>query len=216
MIVPSRPDESELWAMVKGEEMPPPDSPDGPLTTAEKQSIRAWIGAGAPVATPTPKQDMDSTEEAIARPSPRTPAERLLRWIGKFHLLLLHFPIALAVVAGGCEAWSAWKGNPAASRMARYCLWLAAVAVLPTVAFGWLHALGGPGAGSPNLLLLHRWLGTAAGAWVIATAILVERAARRDGPAWWGRAMIFACVLLVSVVAHVGGMLAHGERFFDW
>src|SRR5205809_3770722 len=48
MVIPSRPDESELWVLVNRGEMPPPDAPHGPLSTAEKESIRAWIAAGAP------------------------------------------------------------------------------------------------------------------------------------------------------------------------
>jgi mono/diheme cytochrome c family protein len=48
MVIPGRPGESELWALVEHDEMPPPDSPHGPLTAAQKDAIRAWIAAGAP------------------------------------------------------------------------------------------------------------------------------------------------------------------------
>jgi mono/diheme cytochrome c family protein len=47
-VVPGRPEESELWALVEHDEMPPPDSPHGPLTLAQKEAIRAWIADGAP------------------------------------------------------------------------------------------------------------------------------------------------------------------------
>src|SRR6516225_8896725 len=42
MVVPSSPEESELWDLVSRNEMPPPDSPAGPLSAAEKEVIRAW------------------------------------------------------------------------------------------------------------------------------------------------------------------------------
>jgi mono/diheme cytochrome c family protein len=48
MVVPSSPDESELWELVRRDEMPPADSPAGPLSPEQKQAIRAWIEAGAP------------------------------------------------------------------------------------------------------------------------------------------------------------------------
>ena len=48
MVVPSAPEESELWDLVKRGEMPPPDSPTGALSKAQKQIIRAWIAVGAP------------------------------------------------------------------------------------------------------------------------------------------------------------------------
>jgi mono/diheme cytochrome c family protein len=47
-LIPGRPAESELWALLEHDEMPPPDSPHGPLTSAQKEAIRAWIAAGAP------------------------------------------------------------------------------------------------------------------------------------------------------------------------
>jgi mono/diheme cytochrome c family protein len=47
-VIPGRPAESELWALVEHDEMPPPDSPHGPLSPAQKEVIRTWIAAGAP------------------------------------------------------------------------------------------------------------------------------------------------------------------------
>src|SRR5712671_3056872 len=37
MVVPSSPDESELWELVRRGEMPPDDSPTGPLSEKEKE-----------------------------------------------------------------------------------------------------------------------------------------------------------------------------------
>ena len=47
-VIPGRPSESELWQMVEHDEMPPADSPHGPLPLAQKEAIRAWIADGAP------------------------------------------------------------------------------------------------------------------------------------------------------------------------
>ena len=52
MVIPFSPDESELWVLARNGEMPPADSPQGPLTDAEKEIIRKWISAGAPVVAP--------------------------------------------------------------------------------------------------------------------------------------------------------------------
>src|ERR1041385_5467776 len=115
MVIPGKPDESELWALVVHGDMPPADSPRGPLTAAEKGVIRAWIVAGAPDA-PLPARGvsdpMFATEPPSAAGSPVTlPAPRAVRWLGKFHLLLLHFPIALVLAAGVGELVAAWRGS---------------------------------------------------------------------------------------------------------
>src|SRR5436853_2176291 len=52
MVVPGAPDESELWELVHRGEMPPDDSPAGPLTADQKETVRAWIAAGAADASP--------------------------------------------------------------------------------------------------------------------------------------------------------------------
>src|SRR5205085_2711854 len=114
MVIPSRPDESELWVLVRGDEMPPPDSPQGPPTHAQKEIIREWIAAGAPDAFPGASDSPPAVRlEQTAPVSPEgTSAGRLLRWLGKFHLLLLLFPIALVLAAGFGEVRSVWRRNP--------------------------------------------------------------------------------------------------------
>lgn len=203
MVIPSRPEESELWILVQRGEMPPDDSPAGPLTAEEKEVIRRWIAAGAP----------DVSEQSPVDDSPApvaSPLRRTLRWLGKFHLLALHFPIALAVAAGLAELCSVWRRSPAPSAVVRFCLWLAAGAAVPTIAFGWLHAIDN-GLSSPGLLLAHRWLGSAAGALLLAAALCYEWGNR----AWWARLVLFAAVVLTVATAHFGGLLAQGVHFLD-
>ncbi|HEY1381243.1 MAG TPA: c-type cytochrome domain-containing protein, partial [Gemmataceae bacterium] len=54
MVVVGAPQESELWELVRRGEMPPADAPTGPLTAAQKETIRAWIAAGAPALISAP------------------------------------------------------------------------------------------------------------------------------------------------------------------
>jgi hypothetical protein len=68
----------------------------------------------------------------------------------------------------------------------------------------------------PRVLALHRWLGTAAALWVVVTAVCVERDTRRGTRGRTTRALLFAGALLVGLTGHFGGILAHGEHFFDW
>src|SRR5262249_39851420 len=100
MVIPGKPDESVLWVLVSRGDMPPTNSPRGPLTAPEKEAVRAWIAAGAPdVRAPAAgASNAPEPEQPVARSTPSA-VERTIRLLGKFHLLLLHFPIALLIVS---------------------------------------------------------------------------------------------------------------------
>ena len=218
MVIPQRPAESELWELVQRDEMPPSDSPAGALTLEEKEVIRKWIVAGAPDVSPSAPDIPPSAQPEATIPAPVETAsvDRLLRWLGKFHLLLLHFPIALVLAAGVGEIWSVWRRHPIPSEVVRFCLWLGALAAIPTVGLGWLFAAAGNGAGSPQLLLVHRWLGTTAAVWLVLTAICAERDARRGVRSRSVWLLLAGGVLITTFAAHLGGLLDRGGDFFTF
>lgn len=218
MVIPLHPEQSELWELVQRDEMPPSDSPHGPLTPEQKEVIRLWIAAGAP---DVPSAALDSSTSVKPEPMSSLPMEmisfdRIIRWLGKFHLLLLHFPIALIVVAGIGEGWSMWQRNSIPSEAVRFCLWLGAIAAIPTAVLGWLFAADGNGAGSPQLLTAHRWLGTATAVWLVITAVYTERDAWRGRRSLRARLMLMFAVVIIALTAHLGGLLDRGEDFFAY
>src|SRR5207248_6268470 len=131
-----------------------------------------WIAEGAPDAFPGASDSPSAVRSEQTAPVSRegTSAGRLLRWLGKFHLLLLHLPIGLVLAAGIGEVRSVWQRNPLPSESVRFCLWLGALAAIPTAGLGWLFAAAGNGADSPQLLMAHGWLGTTAAVWLVITA----------------------------------------------
>jgi hypothetical protein len=153
-------------------------------------------------------------EEPVPAPVSLSPTDRTVRFLGKFHLLLLHFPIALLIAAGAAELLAAWRGSREPSPTVQFCLALAALAVVPTVVLGWLYAAAGNGFGS--LLTIHRWLGTFTGVWVIGAALYAWRDARRGVRSWGVRIVLAIGIALIAFNAHAGGLLAHGRDFFDW
>jgi uncharacterized membrane protein len=84
-----------------------------------------------------------------------------------------------------------------------------------TAALGWIHASNGLGAGAPQILLLHRWIGTIAAAWAIGTALFSEWEHQRGVRSQWFRAWLFCGALLVAIEGHFGGMLVHGNDFLS-
>jgi uncharacterized membrane protein/mono/diheme cytochrome c family protein len=236
-VIPPNPDESELWGLVERNEMPPADSPRGALTKEQKDTIRQWIAAGAPdalavdpkaaVSEPASAPAAARSESTVAAPAELPAAERVLLWLGKLHLLLLHFPIALVVAAGVAELLSfarlemrpfippaQTKSSP--SESVRFCLWLAALAAIPTAAAGWLFAAAENGAGSPQILIAHRWLGTVTAAWLAIAAIVAERDARRGVRSHFVRLWLLLAILATAITAHLGGLLARGADFFNY
>jgi mono/diheme cytochrome c family protein/uncharacterized membrane protein len=214
MVIPSNPDESELWAMVRGGEMPPPDAT--PLTEAQKEVIHSWILAGAPTEdSPSIPPDIQTVSvEASTTESGSVPGNRqTLRQIGKFHLLVLHFPIALLLAACLAEVWVVGRRSWAPSSIVRFCVALGAASAVTAVVLGWIWALSGKGAGSPDLLALHRWLGTGAGAWAMVTALGTEWDAWRGTRSWPVRVLVLLGGVIVAVAAHFGGVLVHGPDF---
>ena len=231
MVIPGRPEESELWSLVSHGEMPPRDAPFGPLTPQEKETIRAWIAAGAPdiaaTAAAPPPSIGAATAPVTAPPvasftNPLTGktaavegADPAFRWLGKFHLLLIHFPIALVIAAGIAELLAIWRQVVIPSRTVGFCLRLGAIFAAPTAALGWLFAASGAGAGEPSLALLHRWLGTAAAAWLVAAAVCDERDIRRGVRSRAVQLLILSAMLLTGLAAHFGGLLVHGADFYS-
>src|SRR5579862_5812272 len=48
-VVPHEPEKSYLWTLIRDDDMPAKGAKAGPLNAQEKETIRAWIAAGAPV-----------------------------------------------------------------------------------------------------------------------------------------------------------------------
>jgi mono/diheme cytochrome c family protein/uncharacterized membrane protein len=219
MVVPGRPDESELWELVRRGEMPPVDSPTGALTARQKEVIEAWIAARAP-STAAPSTDrqastqppVDETVEPTLLPF----GWHFLLWLGKIHLLVLHFPIALLAAAVAGECWSLLRRSRVPSPEVRFCVFLGTPSAILTAALGWLHALGGNGAGMHATLTLHRWLGTAAGMWAVVTLACFEWDARRGIRSLCSSVLLFVGAPLIGLTGHFGGVLVHGADFLTW
>src|SRR5437868_1418592 len=96
-VVPHEPEKSYLWTLIRDDDMPAKGAQAGPLNAQEKETVRAWIAVGAPV-PPSQASPTQAPSEAVApvpAPMPLSLTKRLFGWIGRFHILMIHFPIAL-------------------------------------------------------------------------------------------------------------------------
>ena len=218
-VVPYEPEKSYLWTLVRDDDMPAKGAKAGPLNDQEKQTVRAWIAAGAPVPTPRaaiPQESPGTDNPALGAATPPL-ATRLFGWLGKLHVLVIHFPIALLAAAALGELLAARRGVQIPEPAVRFCVLLGAAGAVAAAALGWLLAdLGGRGSASSGILDLHRWLGTLAGFCAIGIAFWSERDSRRGQRTVLFRVLLWSGAILVAATAHFGGVLVHGSSFFAW
>lgn len=139
-----------------------------------------------------------------------------LQLLGRLHVVVVHFPIALIIAAAFGEGWSICTRSTSLAPAVRFCLLLGAAGAAAAALLGWLHAtLGYAGDPSP-ILALHRWIGTAASLWAVALAVVSEIDQHRGRRTVLFRAMLFVGALLVGLSGHFGGLLTHGTEFFSW
>jgi len=222
LVVPFQPNKSKLWRLVRDNEMPPKRAKAGLLTVEQKDFIRDWIESGAASAGDVPASaaimSATQTGEHVVTEGMDVPFfEHLLGWLGKFHVLVVHFPIALLVVAAVGELWSLCCGIRKPAPAVRFCVLFAAAGAAAAVTLGWLHAAFSEYADSSSqVLAFHRWTGSIAGILAVGVAILSEVEARRGVRSPLFRVLLFAGALLVSVAGHLGGTLVFGDSYFDW
>jgi len=138
----------------------------------------------------------------------------LVYFLGRFHVLLLHLPLGVLVLAAGMEVLARRPRFHVDGRSplepALPLVWGAgALSAVVTAALGYLHASEPGFVGAA--VSLHRWAGTA----LALTATLVW-AWRGDAPESFARlwpAGLAAILALLLLTGHLGGSLTHGADY---
>jgi mono/diheme cytochrome c family protein len=211
LVIPGKPNESELFNLIRTDQMPPPNARNK-LNGEQKETVRAWILAGAPPLSPDAE---DSAGTAAGDPSSGD-VRRVLADAGRFHLLVLHFPIAFLLAAAVVDLWASGRKQTVPSPIVRFCLVFGAVTAVVAAGLGWCYAAVGHGASVPETLFWHRWLGTAVACWSVFAALVMERDVRRGKRGSLGQLTAISAAALVGVAAHFGGELVHGSLFTTW
>ena len=130
---------------------------------------------------------------------------------GRLHPLLVHFPIALVLMAAGTELAAIVARRPTWHILARSTVRAGALAALAAAAAGWLLA-GEPDAGTSVALEWHRWLAVIATGVAILAAIATAAGESTAGR-WCYRVLLFGSAASVAIAAHIGAMLVWGDNF---
>lgn len=223
-IVHGQPALSDLYKMIRDDEMPGEDAKVPVLTSAEKETVRRWIELGAPEpATTAGPMAPAVTAVAVVAAEPKAkmpPWKRTLRWIGRFHPVSTHFPVALMLVAVLAEGLAWWTGRASWQQTVRFLVIVAGLAALATASLGWINASFTNYVGqNAAILTWHRWLGTATAIWAVVCAALVAMGECREGTPERRRlrGALLAGAALVSVTGFFGSALIYGlDHYALW
>jgi uncharacterized membrane protein len=132
---------------------------------------------------------------------------------GRFHPLLVHFPIALLVLAGLVELAAARRGDRSPWLLAARLplLGLAAVAAVAAAGVGLLLGTSGGYAGATYDR--HLLLGVATAIGAVVTAFAARRRARTGGGQVFVRVCLLVTLAVLTAGGHLGATLTHGEGY---
>ncbi len=218
-IVRGKPQGSELYKMVFHDEMPGEDANVPALTPQEKAIVKRWIEVGAPGDLP----GATARETAAVMPEAVRPTEafyrRLGRWLGNFHPVTTHFPVALMMVALFAELLAWLTRRPAWLHTVRFLIVLAALGSVGATILGWVAAYFSSYNKAPFALLWwHRWVSTATMAWSLVCAGLITVGESEEGSLNRRRfrGALFVGAFLVGVSGFLGSALIYGLDHYYW
>ena len=211
-IVKGDPEKSELYVMVRNEEMPGEDTDVPPLTADEKKTVEAWVRAGAPHELPAGFSTTGSSAEKKTEAKISFP-RRMMIWLGKFHPVSTHFPVGLLMTAVLAEALAWWLKRDEWMLLVRFLVVLGALSSVPTTVLGWFADF--PiltGSELATIYRFHQILGTATSAWALVCAGLVCIAECEEGSVARRRfrGALLLGAFLIGIVGFLGGALNSG------
>lgn len=131
---------------------------------------------------------------------------------GRLHPLLVHFPIALILVAAIAELVSLTARFPGWHMVSVANVRAGAAFAIATAGAGWLLASSRIVDASP-VLEWHRWLGLASAVAALAAAVATSETDRPPRRRWLYRIALFWAAALVAVAGHFGALLVWGADF---
>jgi uncharacterized membrane protein len=139
------------------------------------------------------------------------------RFTGVFHPAVVHFPIALLILAAAVETWSVARRKRKPLHTTLVCLYFGAAAAVVATLLGWANADANEQHGT--IVTIHRWSGVAVAVFAIVAAMLSIFVTRRESPGakllWSYRASILAAGGLVGLVGMYGGMISFGKHHYS-
>jgi uncharacterized membrane protein len=140
---------------------------------------------------------------------------RIVYELGKWHPALVHYPIALVVMAAAAELLSIWKKRQWFADAARFMVASAAWLSVPAAAAGFAAASGETFSVAMKPVFSVHWVAGTAVPVLTFLAYGLGEGTRRSGQVWEQmlyRLFLFLAAAGVLVAAYFGGILGHGHE----
>lgn len=146
-------------------------------------------------------------------PLPDPPLAGWGAFIGRFHPLVVHFPIVLVIVPLLLEAASRFGRERTFLKLVPFFWIIAVLSCMAAVVAGYLLYASGEYGG--ELIRRHLWAGVVLVIVVVCTSVLSLMPAIRSSRRWYSLYLAGALLTNLTVVyaGHLGGSLTHGEDF---
>lgn len=129
------------------------------------------------------------------------------QWIGSFHFILLHFPIALIAMTAISELLFVWFQRPVFDYASQFMLIAAAVFSVPTAVLGLTYSFTASYSGIlADFMWWHMWAGISTTIFAIFVAFFRERLGRSK----IYYTSLFILFLLVNITGYLGGGMTFG------
>ncbi len=127
----------------------------------------------------------------------------LVAWMGRWHPLILHFPIVLLLMAAALGLFNRIVPN--------VLLTIATLSALVTAITGFF--LGTESAPKGDLIFWHQWMGAGVAFLAVVWYWLSNNHLQQT---YLVKGIQVVLILLVGLTGHYGGMITHGEDFLAW
>ncbi|RMH71876.1 MAG: hypothetical protein D6675_05615 [Gemmatimonadetes bacterium] len=137
--------------------------------------------------------------------------DSILKLIGNFHFILVHFPIALILIIGLFELIAILTGELPQINLLHWLWRLALLSILPVIMLGFFLVLGNEHLSAT--LMWHRNLALLTALLTLVGLILREIAVKNPQKSMiWGYRLVLLLMMgAVGLTGHLGGISVHGD-----
>lgn len=197
---------------------PSPPEPQPVVPEATEPPPQATPESQPPAAHLEDADDDDDEDDATAAAPTRARTVPALERLGRFHVVAVHFPIGLLLIAAGIELFRPKRPDHPAAFTVRLLAWLGAAGALIAMTLGLIHEEAVEstyGAIAEQTLELHEWSGIAVAIAAVLAAIALQVRAVQPATlvARLAAPLLYIVALAVAFTGHLGGTLVYGRDF---